>query len=209
MCFSAEASFAAAAALLPAGTYCVRQAATRDGRFFPLALTPAAFGVQQAAEGYVWLGLHHGDAMLAQRSALVFLFFALAFWPFWIPFSLFFPEVRGPARAFLAAAAALSAVWLWVYAPLAADPGRWLSTGVVHHSIAYEYGDLPAFRVVPRSAWRATYLAFICAPLLIARPGGTAAGCSSSAASWSPRCSPSLAWCTGTPSCQSGASSRR
>jgi hypothetical protein len=171
MCFSAEASFGAAAALLPVGLYCAGRAARRDVRFLPLGLTPLAFAVQQGAEGFVWVGLSHDDPAMVERGAQVFLFFALAFWPFWIPFSLFFPEGRRPARAFLAAAAGLSAVWFWMYAPLASDPGRWLSTGIFHHSIAYEYGDLPAFHLMPRPAWRVAYLVFICAPLLIARPG--------------------------------------
>jgi hypothetical protein len=172
MCFSAEASFAAGAALLPVGAFCVHRAIRRDYRFLPLALTPVAFAVQQAAEGTVWLGLHHGDAVLVERGAVVFLFFALAFWPFWIPFSLLFLESRGGGKKLLAAVSVLSLVWLWLYAPLAADPGRWLSTEVLHHSIAYDINELPAFHLAPRIAWRVAYLAFICGPLLAARPGG-------------------------------------
>ncbi len=173
MCFSAEASFAASAALLPAGAFCVHRALRSDGRLLPLALTPAAFGVQQAAEGFVWLGLHHGDAALVERGAVVFLFFALAFWPFWVPFSLLLLEGRPAGKAVLAAAAALGLAWTWVYFPLAAEPARWLSTAVVHHSIFYDYSDLPAFHVAPRTAWRVAYLAAICVPLLAARPGGS------------------------------------
>jgi hypothetical protein len=172
MCFSAAASFAAGAALLPVGAFCVHRAVQRDRRFLPLALTPVAFAAQQAAEGCVWLGLNHGDPVLAERGAVVFLFFALAFWPFWIPFSLLCIEGRRPGRILLAAMTVLSLVWLWLFAPLAADPGRLLSTAVVHHSIAYDFSDLPAFHLVPRTALRVAYLAFICVPLLAARPGG-------------------------------------
>jgi hypothetical protein len=158
--------------LLPVGAFCVHRAISRDGRFLPLALTPVAFAAQQAAEGFVWLGLDHGDPALVGRGAVVFLFFALAFWPFWIPFSLLLLESRRAGKRLLATATVLSLVWLWLYAPLAADPGRWLSTEVVHHSIAYDFNDLPAFHLVPRTAWRIAYLAFICVPLLAARPGG-------------------------------------
>jgi hypothetical protein len=171
MCFSAEVSFAAGAVLLPVGAYCVGRAARGDGRFVALGLTPIAFGLQQAAEGCVWLGLRHGHPGLLAPSAAVFLFFALAFWPLWIPLSLLFPESRRPAKAFLGAMVVLSPVWLWLYAPLAAGPGRWLSVEVVHHSIAYELSGLPAFQLAPRVVWRVGYLAFICLPLLVARPG--------------------------------------
>ena len=47
MCFSAEASFGASAALLPVGAYCVMRSARGDRRFLPLGLAPIAFGVQQ------------------------------------------------------------------------------------------------------------------------------------------------------------------
>jgi hypothetical protein len=136
----------------------------------PLALTPIAFGLQQIAEGCVWLGLRHGDAGLVTGSAVVFLFFALAFWPFWIPFSLLLLEGHRPSRTFLRVTVLLSLVWLWLFAPLATEPGRWLATEVVHHSIAYDISGLPGFQIVPRAVWRIGYLAFICSPLLVARP---------------------------------------
>jgi hypothetical protein len=171
MCFSAEASFGAAAALLPVGAYCVGAAARKDLRFLPLALVPVAFGVQQVAEGCVWLGLHHDDAALTEWGTAVFLFFALSFWPFWIPFSLLLPEARRPVRVFMATAAALSTVWLILYLPIALDPGQWLPD-IDRHSIHYDIDNLPGFQLVPRVVWRLAYLAFICGPLALAHPGG-------------------------------------
>jgi hypothetical protein len=171
MCLSAEASFGAAAALLPVGAFCVGAATRKDLRFLPLGLVPVAFGVHQGAEGFVWLGLHHDDAALIKGGAAVFLFFALAFWPFWIPFSLLLPEAHRLVRVFLAVAAALSGVWLILYLPIALDPGRW-TPSVGHHSIHYDIDSLPGFQHVPRLAWRLAYLAFICGPLAVAHPGG-------------------------------------
>jgi hypothetical protein len=176
MCFSAEASFGASAVLVPVGIYCVSRAAGRDWRFLPLGLMPVAFGVQQAAEGCVWLGLRQDQQVPGTPAAALFLFFALVFWPFWVPFSLLLPESRRPAKVFLGGVAILSLVWLWLYSPLAVDPGRWLSVQVVHHSIHYETSSLPAFRLAPRAAWRVAYLAFICVPLIIARPGSAGNG---------------------------------
>jgi hypothetical protein len=172
MCFSAEASFGSAAALVAVGGYCVSRAVRNDYRYLPLALTPVFFGVQQAAEGFVWLGLHHDDTMLVQRASVVFLYFALAFWPFWIPFSLLWPEARQPARVFFVVMVALSVVWLFLFLPIAIDPSKWLRTEVVHHSIAYGVDDLPGFQLVPRVIWRLAYLAFIAGPLAVASPGG-------------------------------------
>src|SRR5262249_39162470 len=95
MCFSPEASFLAGAALLPAGCYCVQSAFRKDLRYLPLAVVPVAFGVQQWSEGVVWLGLQGNDPTLITQASVFFLFFAVAFWPFWIPFSLLVPETRG------------------------------------------------------------------------------------------------------------------
>lgn len=102
---------------------------------------------------------------------MAFLFFAVAFWPFWIPFCLLFPESRPGVRRFLGAITALGAVWLWVYASAVLEPGRLLATEIVCHSISYQIGDLPLSRLVPRVAWRVAYLAFIVTPLAAARPG--------------------------------------
>lgn len=171
MCFSAEASFGASAALLPVGVYCVTRSARTDRRFVPMGMVPIAFGVQQAAEGCVWLGLNRGQPDLVTPAAVAYLFFALAFWPIWTSFCLLLPESRRFAKVSLGVLLALSPVWLWLYAPLAVDPERWLSTQVTHHSIAYEFNELPAFQLAPPEYWRICYLAFVCLPLLVARPG--------------------------------------
>src|SRR5262249_18220295 len=84
MCFSPEASFIARAALLPPRASCLAPPARRRPRRLPLAAVPLAFAVQQASEGVVWLALGSGDAGLTRAASLVFLFFALAFWPFWV-----------------------------------------------------------------------------------------------------------------------------
>jgi hypothetical protein len=172
MCFSSAASFTAGALLLPIGGYCIHRALRKDPRYLRLAMIPIAFGVQQIVEGCVWLGIHNADESLTERAAVAYLFFSHAFWPFWIAFSLLPTEERRSRRMFLAATALFALVWLGLVAPIAADPGRWLSVEVVHHSIVYQLGELPGFQVAPRLIWRIAYLAFICVPLLVAQPGG-------------------------------------
>jgi hypothetical protein len=68
MCFSMEASFVAAAGLTPVGVYCVARAIRKNLRFLPLAITPIAFAVQQAQEGYVWYGLGRHDPLVHRQS---------------------------------------------------------------------------------------------------------------------------------------------
>ncbi|MED5468647.1 MAG: hypothetical protein VX542_00065, partial [Cyanobacteriota bacterium] len=87
MCFSASASFTAAAVLMPLGLYTHHLAseANRPG-YKPLALVPFFFGLQQFIEGFLWVGLDNGDAVAAPIEPLTtitsvgFLFFSYFFW---------------------------------------------------------------------------------------------------------------------------------
>lgn len=89
MCFSASASFTAAAVLMPLGLYSAHIArSNRQHTYVPLALTPFFFGVQQFIEGLVWTGIDNGKVQpLTSLASLGFLFFAYCFWMIWIPWS--------------------------------------------------------------------------------------------------------------------------
>ena len=168
MCFSATASFATSAALLPAGIYCIRSAAARNRDYLALAAVPVVFSAQQACEGLVWVGLGRNDPVLARAASLWFLLFALVFWPFWTPFSTMLIEPRRRVRAALGAvAAAALAVSLLIYVPLAVHAREWLHTGILHHSIRYEFEALPLFRGIPRTAWQVSYLAVVFTSLIV------------------------------------------
>ena len=177
MCFSPQASFIAGSALLPAGIYCTQAALRKDSRFVALALVPVAFGVQQISEGFVWLGLQEDNAALVERSSVIFLFFAIAFWPCWIPLCMAIAESRRRQQLVLALLAVVGLAWLWLYSPVAVDPAKWLTTEVVQHSIRYNVGELPGFALAPRAVWRFAYLLMICVPLGVGRidPGGNRA----------------------------------
>ena len=169
MCFSAEASFAAAAVLVPAGAYCVRVAARVRSAYLPLAAIPLFFAAQQFCEGLVWVGLARGDDSLVRASALAFLAFALAFWPFWVPFSVVFVERRKAVRRCLAGAALLGlALGCGLFVPLALRADEWLSVYVEHHSVRYNPGGLPAFSLAGHTWWDAGYGALVFVPLLAA-----------------------------------------
>jgi len=85
MCFSATASFGAAAALSVLGAASVSKVG-RDSKYLMLAATPLLFAVHQFSEGMVWVALRSEADAVAQSSSLVFLFFALIFWIVWFPF---------------------------------------------------------------------------------------------------------------------------
>jgi hypothetical protein len=169
MCFSAEASFATGLLLLPAGVYCMRAAAARNHGLRALAITPAIFAIQQFCEGFVWLGLRRGDADLVRSAALAFLFFALVFWPTWIPLVAMCCEWRRHrrrARFCAAGAVAAFAVSSFVYLPLL-NAREWLHVDVALHSIRYEFDALAGFRWLPREFWQAAYVATVTIPLVV------------------------------------------
>ena len=91
MCFSATASFGASAVLGAVGIVTVAKAKTNPQRAF--ASIPLLFAVQQFSEGLLWLSLKNADMASLQSSLTnIFLVFAMAIWPFWIPFSIWLLE---------------------------------------------------------------------------------------------------------------------
>lgn len=98
MCFSAQASFAAAGALSIVSLLSIKHVRTK--KLIPLALMPLFFGIQQASEGFVWITLNNGDttSMLHVVSMYSFLFFAGMFWPTWIPIALYVVESSPPRK---------------------------------------------------------------------------------------------------------------
>lgn len=92
MCFSAQASFFSAGFLSILGLASVIQSPHK--KYWPFALSPLFFGVQQALEGFVWTTLNNGNTtnLLHTTAVYGFNFFAGIFWPVWIPLSLFFIE---------------------------------------------------------------------------------------------------------------------
>jgi len=86
MCFSATASFTAAAALGAAGAVIVGRSTGYGRTLLPLAVFPLLFAAQQAVEGFLWLELPRPEASRL-RPVLVHAFQAYAeiFWPVFAP----------------------------------------------------------------------------------------------------------------------------
>ncbi len=134
MCFSASASFGSAAVLMSLGSSASKLNQEPKQKMF-VAL-PFIFGFQQLCEGFVWISL--GEQSSLQNFAVrAFLFFALAFWPVWLPWSLYALEKKPERKAvlkglgWLGAFFSVGAIWiLFRGGPRAAAAG---------HSIAYSF----------------------------------------------------------------------
>lgn len=87
MCFSAEASFGAGAILTVAGIVTIKQ--IKQPHQMALAAIPLFFGIQQIAEGFVWLTLTHIQMANWQNIAIhCFTFFSHILWPVWVAFAV-------------------------------------------------------------------------------------------------------------------------
>ena len=172
MCFSAEASFGLSAALLPAGVYCVRCALVKNRDLLCLAVIPLIFGAQQFLEGLVWMGIGRADGQLTRAASLVYLAFALAFWPFWIPFSAFLLEAPGKRKWLFGFVAALGLLGgLILYLPLAWDPAL-LTPTPHHHAIHYEMERSPPLRWMSFATWQGLYMIVVALPPLLSPSRG-------------------------------------
>jgi len=169
VCFSATASFAVGVPLIPAGVYCMWMAVIKKPTFLGLAAVPFFFGVQQISEGFVWHAIDHEDIAQTRAASLFFLFFALAFWPFWFPFLAALMEPLVIRRWIFAGLALLASGWFWVlYYPLLVGPESLFTTKVEHHSIRYDYFDgLEIYRHVARPLLQGLYLGSIALPMAL------------------------------------------
>lgn len=105
MCFSATASLTAGTLLSMAGAACMAQAP--DRRSLPFAAIPALFGLQQLAEGGLWLALSEGDAHLQSCFTVGFSLIAQVLWPIYVPLAVWLIEPPGWRRSAMALCGAL------------------------------------------------------------------------------------------------------
>jgi len=164
MCFSAEASFTAAAILLPAGAIGMQRAYRTDQRYLPFAALPLLFGLQQLFEGMVWTGNALSDASLVQQFSLAYMFFSWLAWPVWVPFSTYFLEPCRRRYIYLIFAILGGMLGAMQYLPYFAHEG-WLITRFFPHAISYQ-GTVLFDLIMRREFANALYLFVILAPLL-------------------------------------------
>jgi hypothetical protein len=167
VCFSAAASFTVGGALLPAGAYCVWAALRKKPSYLGLAVVPLFFGIQQISEGFVWLALDHKQDEAVRAGSLVFLFFALAFWPWWFSVASAIMESSPRRRWLFVYAACFTTVWFWIlYFPLLTGDTL-LKTTQEQHSIYYDFYQLPVYHHVSRPLLQVLYVMSVALPMAL------------------------------------------
>ncbi|TMV04770.1 hypothetical protein FGK63_16940 [Ruegeria sediminis] len=164
MCFSAQASFIAGAALVTCGGVTLHMARQAGARYLPLASLPLVFGLQQVSEGVLWLSFDTA-AGPSLAAALVFLFFAYWFWPFWVPMSSAMIETDPRRRRVFSGIAVLGfCLGALLFLPVLLGPDK-LDIYLMKHSIRYENAQMFPNEGAKLAA-RLVYAAVICAPLI-------------------------------------------
>lgn len=166
MCFSASASFTVSAGLIPVGVYCLYKVRSNHRIYWPFALYPLIFSLQQAVEGWLWLMLEAGNMGSIRLPALSFVFFSHFFWLFWIPYSCYVIETSVTKKKLffiMAIMGCLFGLAMVIPVLLFAD---WMTVTLIHQSISYEL-KLLFDDFVPRLAVRGAYVLIILIPLLL------------------------------------------
>lgn len=111
MCFSAQASFTVATALVTLGALSVNKAKTPLLKLF--ALTPLFFAVHQILEGIVWLTINNGQdsAQLLAAATHGYVLIAGSLWPIWIPGILYLAEKNRARKLSLLSCLIIGAVF--------------------------------------------------------------------------------------------------
>lgn len=166
MCFSATASFTLFSGLVPIGAYAIVKARGSNSRLMPFAVYPLAFGIQQGAEGLVWLGLQNGNAALVSSASRGFLFFSHFFWLAWVPLSVWMIETEPARKRALAMLSVLGFFYgLSVFLPslLVSD---WLVTEQINRSLDYKT-TLVYDGFISRTALRVFYAVIVVGSLFL------------------------------------------
>jgi hypothetical protein len=99
--FFIVANFTLAGILLVIGLLTLRKVSHPAELVF--ASLPLLFGLHQFIQGFVWLGLYQMvSPHTLQVASTLFVFYAQAILPFWVPLAIWLLEPRGPRRHSLA-----------------------------------------------------------------------------------------------------------
>ena len=166
MCFSSTASFAMGGALVPMGLLALAKTRQVGIQWVPFALYPLAFGIQQLAEGFVWIAIHAQDAEMLTCSSRGFLFFSHFFWPAFAPISVWACEPDPRRRRWVGWLSVLGIFYgLLIFVPTLAIPG-WTIVEVVQQALVYKTPALYEYPVL-RLLTRVIYAGIVLAALFL------------------------------------------
>ncbi|MGD1118726.1 MAG: DUF6629 family protein [Dehalococcoidales bacterium] len=115
MCFSAQASFTGGAVITAIGIATLAKA--EKPAQIPFASIPLIFGIQQCAEGVLWITLRSdGYERLQNAATYIFLITALVIWPTMMPLSIRLMEKVKPRKIILAGLIAIGGLLSLYYA---------------------------------------------------------------------------------------------
>lgn len=139
MCFSPVISFTASAVLIPTGLACVHKLKNHSQALF--ALIPLIFGLQQFAEGVLWISLQNQEFIEWRRAATyIFVSTAQLVWPLLVPFSILAMEHDKNRRNILMVFAGIGlAMFAYLLNNILFHP---VYAQIVKHHIVYEF-DFP------------------------------------------------------------------
>lgn len=164
MCFSAEASFAAATVLVPAGTATIFRANSTNRRYLPLSMLPLLLGLQQSFEGFLWIANANDSDVWMRVFSLSYMLFAWLIWPIWLPFSTYFLEPCRRRHLYLVLAIAGGFVGGLQYIPYFAHE-NWLLVRFFENAISYE-GTVLFDLIMRREVTNSIYVLVVVLPLL-------------------------------------------
>ena len=165
MCFSATASFAVGAILIPTGVYCLVKAYQGNKYYLALAAFPLLFGIQQVIEGGLWLALEQRADLDIEITATGYLFFAYFLWPFIVPLAALLVEPNARRKSLFMLFGFTGFLYgASLYVPLLLYP-EWLSVTIIKDSILYQ-PVLIYDQIVSRTTVRVFYAFIVAVPLL-------------------------------------------
>lgn len=163
MCFSAVASFSSSLIIAGIATVAIRRTKLPNEK--PLAFIPALFAVQQAIEGFIWLGWKNQFWLSWQlHLSAWFLFFAWMVWPVLVPLAAFKIEPlqeRKKLMGYLLLIGILLAGIAFFQIVLAAPYPR-----AVNHRISYQLQGWQEYGVI-RVVLQSLYVLVTLLPLLL------------------------------------------
>jgi hypothetical protein len=149
MCFSPEASFAGGVIISSVGIATIRKIHKPAQLVF--ACIPLFFGIQQIAEGFLWLTIPYPQYLAIQKfSTYTFLVMAEVLWPVMIPLSVLYLEenikIKRVLWIFLALGFTLSLYYAYCLIFFNVSP-QIISYHIHYNSTFPEYLSMPAFIV--------------------------------------------------------------